>query len=193
MKSWVFVYNQPRLYPTNGTLVQELRKENPEITIRVWQQDDLMDFVLKLGASDLGKLLPGWQRGIDIGDPIMKAMTEMVGANTVATPVPLINKLPTNHSSLNTTLDRISEVDREIRARLLGYSVWLDPLETQRACDLLSKKGYVAERIELNLRTLNQEGLLKLTANHILPMNTQVCDEAADEVAEEFLALLEEL
>lgn len=192
MESWVFVYNQSELPAGCGKLIGELREANPAISINVWLRIDLHKFALKLSPEDLEILLPTWQKDVEMGETLINAMSELVRANSVPSPPQENASADTNQVTLVQALERLGDDDRAIRVRLLAYSKWLDPLGKERANALLREKGYTVASIEANLDRLHQEGLLNVTANHVLPLDNRICSEAADEMADEFFALLEE-
>ncbi len=192
MESWVFVYNQSEMPAACGKLLGDLREANPGISINVWHRIDLHKLALELGPEDLAFLLPNWQKSVEMDETLINAMSELVSANSVPKPPEVSNPAGTNQVTLVQALERLGDDDRAIRVRLLAYSKWLDPLGRERANALLIEKGFVVASIELNLDRLHQEGLLKVTANHVLPLDTLLCSEAADEMADDFFALLEE-
>lgn len=192
MKSWVFVYNQSELPAGCGKLIGELREANPAVSINVWLRIDLHKFALKLGPEDLEILLPTWQKDVEVGQTLINAMSELVRANSVPSPPQENASADTNQMTLVQALERLGDDDRAIRVRLLAYSKWLDPLGKERANALLVEKGFALASIGANLDRLHQEGLLNVTANHVLPLDNRICSEAADEMADEFFALLEE-
>jgi len=192
MESWVFVYNQSELPAGCGKLLGELREVNPGINIYVWLRIDLHKFALKLSAEDLAILLPGWEKDVDTSEMLIQAMSETVNANSVEKQPLASNLAGTNQLTLVQVLERLGDDDRAIRVRLLAYSKWLDPLGKERANALLVEKGFPVPSIGANLDRLHREGLLNVTANHVLPLDNRICSEAADEMADEFFALLEE-
>ncbi len=193
MESWVFVYNQSEIPAGCGRLLGDLREANLGIRINAWLRIDLQRFILGLRPEVLAHLLPTSQKDVEMSEIIFNAMSEFVSANTVSNP-PLVNiAADTNQTTLIQALDHLSDDDRSIRIRLLAYSKWLAPLGKERASALLVEKGFVAASIDLNLDMLHQKGLLNVTANHVLPLDDRICSEAADEMADEFLALLEEV
>jgi len=192
MESWVFVYNQSEMPAGCGKLIGNLREDNPGIRINVWHRIDLHKFALELSSEDLAILLPNWQKDVEMSEALLMAMTELVSANSVPTPPATIISADTNQVTLAQALERLGDDDRAIRVRLLAYSKWLDPLGKERANALLVDKGFAVASIEMNLDRLHQEGLLNVTANHVLPLDDRICSEAADEMAVEFFELLEE-
>lgn len=193
MESWVLVYNQSEMPAGCGKLIGDLREANPNIKINVWLHIDLHRFALNLSPEDLAFLLPNWQKDVKMDGALINAMSELVNANTVANPPAESAAAGTNQVTLIQALDHLSDDDRAIRVRLLAYSKWLDPLGKEQASALLVEKGFVSASVELNLDMLHQKGLLNVTAKHVLPLDDQICSEAADEMADEFFALLEEL
>lgn len=192
MESWVFVYNQSEMPAACGKLLGDLRDDNPDIAINVWHRIDLHKFALELSPEDLAILLPNWQKDVDMDETLFNAMSVFVSANSVANPPEVGIPVETNQVTLAQELERLGDEDREIRVRLLAYSKWLDPLGKKRVNALLVERGFIVASIESNLHRLHQEGLLKVTANHVLPLDDRICSEAADEMADEFFELLEE-
>lgn len=192
MESWVFVYNQSEMPAACGKLLGDLREANPGIRINVWHRIDLHKFALDLGPKDLAILLPNWQQNVEMGEALMNAMSELVSANSVPSPPEASKTAGTNQVTLVQALERLGDDDRAIRIRLLAYSKWLDPLGKEHANALLFEKGFAVASIEANLDRLHREGLLKVTTNHVLPLDNRLCSEAADEMANEFFDLLGE-
>lgn len=193
MESWVFVYNQSEMPAACSKLLGDLRDANPNIRINVWHRIDLLKFTLELGPEDLAILLPNGQKDVEMGETLINAMSELVSAYSVPNPPEASNPAGTNQITLVQALESLGDQDRAIRVRLLGYSKWLDPLGKKLANDLLVEKGFVVASIESNLDRLHREGLLKVTTDHVLPLDNRICSEAADEIADEFFAFLEEV
>lgn len=192
MERWVFVYNKADLPTGCGRILGELREANPSIRISFWSQQDLLKLAIRLGPENLAILLTNWHVNIDVGETIRNAIIGFANANTVSNEKAERLAANTNQVTLLQTLDRLSDDDRNIRIRLLGYSKWLYPLTKDHALFLLTEKGYELAIIKQNLDRLDHASLLNVTANHMLPLDDRICSEAADQVADEFLALLEE-
>jgi hypothetical protein len=194
MRKWVFVYGQRDLPATCAKLLVELRAKNPEIEIRSWCFDDLMNFGLALPLERLGSVCGTGLQGNKLHDAIIDAMDQLVAEHRkVPKEQPAEQKALSNQPTLEQALDDIEANDREIRRRILGYCMWLEPMSKARASDLIKEHGLDGEAIEPNLERLVQMGLVRVTALHILPLNKAICGEAAEIYADEFIAKLEVL
>lgn len=193
MESWVFVYNHRDIPAGCGKLLGDLRDANPSITIVAWTQTDVLKHILELGSKQLAILLPGWRKEIGVGDDLRTAMTAMLENEKPANEDVGQEAVLTSQPTLNQALSQMSEEDRAIRIRLMGYSKWFDPLGRARASGLLTDKGFAADSIVTNLDRLHQERFLRITREHILPLNHRICQDAADELTDEFIKMLEDM
>ena len=194
MTKWVFVYGQRELPAACGKLLNELRGQNQTIEIRCWCHDDLLRFAMALEPDRLNAICGLGLDDHKFDDAIMEALDELVSEH---------KKLPkeqgnaeaviSNQPTLEQALDDIAANDREIRRRILGYSMWLEPMPKERASDLIHEHELDVEAIEPNLERLVQMGLVRVTSSHILPLNKAICGEAAEIYSDEFIAKLEVL
>ena len=97
-----------------------------------------------------------------------------------------------NRPALDDALDHLGEDDRDVRRRLLGYSRWYDPAEKTVIFEKLAEFGYSRELVESNTRRLVDSDLIKITENHYLPLNQEICQQAAETMMDEFLSELED-
>jgi hypothetical protein len=194
MEKWVFVYNQRELPAASGMLVGDLREQNPEIKINVWVRDDVHNFALDLTPEQLAIFLPGLLVNHEVSEATLQLMNKFVEQRTVPRNAGTVeaNPAPTNQITLNQALEALGDDDRTIRLRILGYCKWLDPLPIRDGIALLEDKGYSEATVSINIERLNQEGLVKVTSHHILPQDERICTEAADSLADEFIAQLGE-
>jgi hypothetical protein len=193
MAKWVFVYNQRDLPATCGKLLGELREKNPDIGINCWCFDDLFGFAMALSPDRLSILCGIGLRGHKFQAATMKALEEHVAEHKNP---PIQGGGPaslTNQPTLEQALDEIEVQDREIRRRILGFSMWLEPMSKVQACEIVADLGLDVNAIEPNAERLGHMGLVRVTASHILPVNLRVCNEAAETFADEFIGRLESL
>jgi len=138
MEKWIFVYNEPELWAPCHKLIDSFREQHPEIIIRSWCHDDLLRFALELPNDQLARICGiGFQDqkfdGI-IFEHFEKFVAEHKNpeTNTGNEAVALCNR-PT----LEQALDDLQANDREVRRRILGYSMWLEPMSKEQALEIL--------------------------------------------------------
>ena len=194
MRKWVFVYGQRYLPATCAKLLVELRTKNPEIEIRSWCFDDLMNFGLALPLERLSIVCGTGLQGHKLQDATIDALDQLIAEHRkVPKEQAAEQEAQSNQPTLEQALDDIAANDREIRRRILGYCMWLEPMSKERASDLIQVHGLDIGAIEPNLERLVQMGLVRVTASHILPLNKAICGEAAEIYSDEFIAKLEVL
>ena len=94
--------------------------------------------------------------------------------------------------TLTPTLADFGEIDQEVRRRVLGYSLWYDPAAKARVFEKLAAFGHDQRLVENNAQRLQDDGLIQITENHYLPLNEEICQQAAETLMDEFLHELEE-
>ncbi len=193
MAKWVFVYNQRDLPATCGKLLGELREKNTSIEIYCWCLDDLLSFAMALSPERLSIVCGTGLRGLRFQDATIKAFDELVAEHKRPPIQDGDSTSPTNQPTLEQALDDIEVQDREVRRRILGYSMWLEPMSKEQAYEIVADLGLEVAAIEPNAERLAQMGLVRVTASHILPINIRVCNEAAETFADEFIGRLEVL
>jgi pyrimidine deaminase RibD-like protein len=97
-----------------------------------------------------------------------------------------------NRPALDAALDNLDEDDRDVRRRLLGYSRWYDPANKAEIFEKLAGFGHEQDIVENNARRLHDADLIRITANYYLPLNEEICQQAAESLMPELLAELEE-
>lgn len=194
MTKWVFVYGQRELPAACGKLLNELRGQNQTIEIRCWCHDDLLRFAMALEPDRLNAICGLGLDGHEFDDAIIEALEPLVlERRKPLKEQGIAEAAVSNEPSLEQALDDIGASDREVRRRILGYCMWLDPMSKERASDLILEHKLDVAAIEPNLERLVQMGLVRVTASHILPLNKAICGEAAEIYADEFIAKLEVL
>lgn len=194
MLKWVFVFNQRELWTTCNVLLGDLREKHPGIEIRAWCRNDLLNMAMELSPHRLRKICKLSSQDHEFDDAVIDQFERIVADHKSRKP-PLEAPVETltNQPSLEQVLDDIEAGDREIRRRILGYSMWLDPMSKEQLNDLIAECGLDVSAIAANVERLAQMGLIKVTASHILPLNIAICSEAAEAYADQFLAKLEAL
>ena len=194
IRKWVFVHNHKGGFPsTVNMLIAELREAHQNITIETWTPHDLMQLLLELPESDLGALFPTLVKDQNFADATLKFMDEIVKENRATAPeidVEPQNQL--NRLTLDDALDDLDEDDRDVRRRLLGYSRWYEPASKAEVFEKLAVFGHEPELVENNAQRLRDADLIKITEHHYLPLNDEICQQAADSLMAEFLQELEE-
>ena len=176
--------------------MQKVRKTAPEaerIALRILKEAKSARLIAKIGTAV--------EEG-DITEKELEPFLEIVAAQSLKrqrdTDLAAIADLAvakaapnqTNYNRLSEFNDTLNAVDSEIRTRILGSSIWLDPLPTERCISLLTDKGYHGRSISSSLEQLKSIGAVQLTSSHILPKDLELCQEAADVIADEFIDLL---
>ncbi len=194
MARWVFVYGQRDLPATCAKLLLDLRTQNHGVEIKSWCFDDLLHFGMALPLDRLSLVCGTGLQGHMFQDATIEALDQLVAEHRkVPKEQPPGFVGTSNQPSLEQALDDIAANDREIRRRILGYCMWLEPMSKERASDLILEHELDVEAIEPNLERLVQMGFVRVTASHILPLNKAICGEAAEIYADEFIAKLEVL
>lgn len=194
IRKWVFVHNHKGGFPsTVSMLIAELREAHQSITIEAWTPGDLIQLLLELPESQLGGLFPTLVKDLSFADATWKFMNELVKENwTTAPGIDVEPPSQINRLTLDDALDELDEVDREVRRRVLGYSRWYDPAAKTRVFEKLATFGHRQELVENNAQRLQNNGLIQITENHYLPLNEEICQQAAESLMDEFLRELEE-
>ncbi len=194
MRKWVFVHNRDRgLYPTINMLISELREEHRTITIETWGPTNLIQLLLDLPENDLGILFPTLVKEQQFTAATWKTIEEVAKSNRISAPgFDVKPQSQMNRLALDGALDDLEEVDREVRRRVLGYSRWYDPAAKTRVFQILATFGHGRELVENNAQRLRDDGLIQITENHYLPLNEEICQQAAESLLDEFLRELEE-
>ena len=97
-----------------------------------------------------------------------------------------------NRRPLDDALDNLDEDDRDVRRRVLGYSRWFDPANKIEVFKRLAVFGHKPELVENNAQRLHEAQLIQITEHHYLPLNEDICQQAAESLMDEFLQELEE-
>lgn len=194
MKKWVFVHNHKDGLPVSaGMLVLELRRGHPNITIENWTPNNLIRQLLKLPDNDLGSLFPTLVRNQNFSDATWDLLEESAKENRAAAPgIDVEPQHQLNGIALDAALDDLDEDDRDVRRRLLGYSRWLEPASKAEVFEKLAVLGHEPEVVESNAGRLHDADLIQITENHYLPLNEEICQQAAESLMDEFLREMEE-
>ena len=194
MQKWVFVHNHKDGLPAEAAmLVLELREGHPNITIETWTPHDLIQQILKLPESDIGILFPTLVKGQNLSEATLELLEKFVKENRTTAPgIDVEPQYQLNRLPLDDALDELDEVDREVRRRVLGYSRWYDPAHKAEVFEKLAVLGHEQELVENNAQRLRDGGLIQITENHYLPLNEEICQQAAFSLMPEILRELEE-
>jgi len=194
MQKWVFVHNHKGGLPTKADMyVLELRDEHPNIKIEIWTPDNLIQLLLDLPNNKLGNLFPHLPSGQNFSKAARESFEKSIKENRVA--VPGIDAGPEyqlNRLALDDALDTFGEDDRDVRRRVLGYSRWFEPVNKIEIFKKLAGFGHEQELIENNAQRLREADLIQITENHYLPMNVEICQQAAESLMDEILQNLDE-
>jgi hypothetical protein len=147
-----------------------------------------MQELLRLPQSDLGNLFPSLVRGQNFSDAtwdFLEASAKEKRAAGIG--IDLEPEHSLNNFTLDAVLDDLGEDDRDVRRRLLGYSRWYDPAIKTDMFQKLAEFGHEKELVESNAQRLHEAHLIKITNNYYLPMDEEVCQQAAESLMTEFL------
>lgn len=75
--------------------------------------------------------------------------------------------------------------------RVLGYSKWYEPASKEEIFEKLAMIGHEPELVAQNAQVLHDNGLIKITENYYLPLNEEICQQAAEFLMAEFLQELQ--
>ena len=84
-------------------------------------------------------------------------------------------------------MENLSEEDKDVRRRLLGYSRWLDPATKTEVNSRIAALGHDVKVIVTNAQRLEQAGLIKMTENHYLTIAEEVSQQAANSLIDELV------
>lgn len=193
MRHWVFVHNQKELHAKAGALLDDMRQRYPEILIGNWTVTHIANVVLELPIRALQNLFPQYPLGQEFSPEMEEWFARRLASTKPHVPAAEGAEEPAaNINAYEATMFELGETDREIRRRLLGYSKWLDPATIEQVMKKLLSLGYGKVSIETNAQRLQDSKLLKITQYHYLPVNEDVCQQAADTLLDEILEELEE-
>ncbi|MBL6927687.1 MAG: hypothetical protein ISR44_00820 [Rhodospirillales bacterium] len=188
MQKWVFVHNQKGGLPAEaGMFILDLEKQNPNIKLETWTPEHLVQQLLELSASNLGNLFPTQVKGQSFSKATWEYLAKAAKSEIGVEPQYQLNRLP-----LDDELDNLDEDDREVRRRLLGYSRWYDPANKIEVFEKLAGLGHGEELVKINAQRLQAADLIQITENHYLPLNKDICQQAAESLMDEFLQELED-
>ncbi len=193
MRCWIFVHNQTAgLPPTTNVLLHTLRGQNPRINIETWTPDHFISQLLELPETTLRKLFPHLAQGQTLSEDAVDYLAEVVSKHRAPTPQgdvnerPLLNALP-----LHESLVHLGDQDRDVRLRLLGYTRWYDPASKTEIKRKLKVLGHSENMVESNARRLHEANLIKITENYYLPLDEELCQQAAETIMAEILQELQ--
>lgn len=193
MKKWIFVHNQKQGLPaTSGMELIDLRAAHPDVEIEVWGAVELKRQLKDLSPQVLNQLLGGIETNLEFDPITMATLKKLIqDNNAVTTPVEAVVANGQNISKMDEALDNLGEDDADIRRRILGYSLWLDPAEKDDVFKRLKALEYDQDAVENNAQRLEDSSYLVIAKNHYLPKNMEICQQAADSLLNEFMNELE--
>ena len=78
-----------------------------------------------------------------------------------------------------------------MRRRVLGYTLWNQPATKVEIFEKLAVLGHDQKLVEDNAQRLQGAELIQITENYYLPLNQDVCQQAAESLMDEILRDLE--
>lgn len=102
-----------------------------------------------------------------------------------------VKEVDQGKAELLTAIDGIAQFDKEMRIRILGYSLWFAPLQKTELIEYLARL-HRPELVENNAQRLCESGFLIDTGNNYLPNLTDaasrlVCEQAMTYVSDEII------
>jgi hypothetical protein len=196
MKVWVFVHNQEETPAKAANRVLQLGMKYPDLQIKIWTFNHLFNEVLKLPDAALNNILFGFTDGHELTPNLKKILLKELESEVERQPPPTPAAEPApvaqpNRSALHDAMEDLSEEDKEVRRRLLGYSRWFDPATKEEVNGRIAALGHKAEVILINAQRLQQAGLIKVTENHYLSIVEEVSQQAAETLTDELVQELE--
>jgi hypothetical protein len=186
MSKWCFVHNSREgLHPTSNMLLAELRDQNPDIEIKSWGPDGIINEA-RANPAVLENLFPEVLKDSQLDratEDALMAFAELIRDRRNSE---FEQDVVSNQIRLAGLLDQLAGADKDIRLRVLALCMWFDPIPLEQVKSELMEREYSESVILTNVDRLCEEGMIIATSNHLLPLNTQVCQEAADELFDEF-------
>lgn len=194
MLKWVFVHNHKDGLPAEAAmLISELREAHQDIKIEIWTPNDLIQQILQLPESAVGNLFPTLVADQNFSDATWELLEETAKEKRAVAPGIYVElQHQPNWLNLDETLANLDEDDREVRRRVLGYSRWYDPASKAEIFEKLAGFGHEQELVENNAQRLHDADLIQITENHYIPVNEEICQQAAESLMAEFLQELED-
>jgi hypothetical protein len=191
MKKWCFVHNsRDGLHGTSNTLLGDLRDQNPNVEIEPWGPETIIG-LSQSSPHVLEGLFPtilggtNWDRTTE--DALIAHVALIRERRKSEEPAHVIS----NQADLATILDQLANGDKDIRHRVLALCMWYEPISIDRVKKELTKLDHAEMSIQTNIDRLCEAELIFATAHHLLPLNTKVCEEAAEDLMDEFIARLD--
>lgn len=193
MQKWIFVHNQTQGLPARaGMKIVDLRAAHSGVKIEVWGPIELKRQLKDLSPQALSQLLGGIQTNLEFDSTAMDALKNLIqNDNAVTAPVETEVANGQNINEMEDALGDLGEDDLDIRRRILGYSLWLEPAEKDDVFKRLVDFGHDQDTVENNAQRLEDSSYLIITKNHYLPKNMEICQQAADSLLNEFMNELE--
>lgn len=191
MKTWIFVHNQAETPSRALDLLHKLRGKHPDIELRVWTSSHLAREIRSLSDAAKRNLFPGSLSGNKVSEEMEQFIACKFGQSHPPLPEAMAQPQPSNRNEFNEAMDKLGDIDREVRRRLLGYSRWLDPAPKSEVNGRITSHGFTESVIAVNAKRLQDEKLLIITENHYLAAADSICQQAAETVMDEFLAELD--
>ena len=193
MKKWVFVHNQKKGLPAKAlVLMNNLRAEYPDVEIIEWSPDQLVVLSEELSEAAIQNAF-NLSSELDPSDSVVRVMENFVRERRASSLLAEteIDDRP-NRLQLDEELEQLNETDRELMRRILGYSMWFDPVSKSEVHDRLNKIGFGTSHVEIVAQRLHEAELIQVTEDYYLPVNDVVCQQAAETLMEEILGELRE-
>ncbi|MBY5863194.1 hypothetical protein [Rhizobium leguminosarum] len=191
MERWIFVHNQTETPARAANLLHGLRQRHPKLELKIWTLPHLSREIRALSDAALRNLFRGFSMGHEFSEPMAEFIAGKFGQSRPPLPTEIVSPELSNQGALYDTIDRLGDIDREVRRRLLGYSRWFDPATKAEVERRLEARGYERDAILANAQRLHDENLICITENHYLAVASDICQQAAETLLDEFTGELE--
>lgn len=96
------------------------------------------------------------------------------------------------NDSVEYALQNIDVNNLLLQKLILGYINWLDTAPKEKIIQIFTGKGYSQDLIENSAHRLVLNELIEDTGNYYIPKNKAICEQAANDVMDEIIELLEQ-
>ena len=179
------------LCPNHHTLIDEQRETHTVDELIFWKSNHERKMRKATAEPSVEVTYDELQRATE--SPSSKALLEEVqdARNSEEYRAGIQNGSEEKQDTLTPMLAEFGDIDQEVRRRVLGYSRWYEPASKAEVFEKLAVLGHEPELVENNARRLHEADLIKITENHYLPLNEEICQQAAESLMAEFLQELE--
>ena len=156
----------PRLASVIATVETITRNDNltegelSEFYAKIAQEFERIGISNPLSAADSGQIETHQEMVVgrnDISDDISDDFDSPLSPD----------EINSNRPTLNSIMDNMTEFDRDIRSRIMGYCSWFYPCEKKYMIQLLDERGFGEEIVNAQMEQLQTHDLVTLSLIHI--------------------------